>query len=166
MNKIIGGLFLGLLLLACSGSTKLTVSYIQENHQPKKYNKLAILALANTDPNRFVIEDAIAVEFKKLGVNALSTFNIFPLAGRPDVLADMEFTEEDVQNHIRETIKKNKIDALMILSLLDTRTTERYVSNTTNVGYYYPGYPAYGYRYYDYYTYAYGATRPVVTTPF
>lgn len=147
-------------MFACGGSTKLTVSYIKEDLQPKKYNKLAIVALANSDPNRLVLEEALAAEFKKMGVNGISTFNIFPLAGRPDVVAEMNLDAETIENHIRETVQKNNIDALMILSLLDSKQTERYVNTTTDYsGYYYPAYPAYRYHYYDYYSYAYGATR-------
>lgn len=160
MNKTIGIVICTLSLIACGGSTKLTVSYIKEDLQPKKYNKLAIVALTNSDPNRLVLEESLAAQFNNMGVNALSTFNIFPLAGRPDVMAEMNLDAETIENHIRETVKKNKIDALMIISLLDSKQTERYVSTTSNyAGYYYPAYPAYRYHYYDYYSYVYGATR-------
>jgi hypothetical protein len=160
MNRTIYTTLFSLLIIACGGNTKLTVSYIQEGLQPKKYNKLAIVALTNSDPNRLVLEEALVEQFKQIGVNALSTFNIFPLAGRPDVLAEMELDDETIRNHIRETVKKNNIDALMIISLLDAKQVERYVNTPANsVGFYYPAYPAYGYHYYDYYSYVYGTTR-------
>jgi hypothetical protein len=159
MNKSIQILIAGLLLIACAGSTKLTVSYTSKDLQPKKYTKLAIVALTNSDPNRLVIEEALADQFEMIGVHAVSTFNIFPLAGRPDVLSEMDLDEETVKNHIRETVMKNNIDALMIISLLDSRQTERYVSVPVSGVSYYPSYPAYGYAYYDYYYYAYGATH-------
>lgn len=160
MKKLLKNPIIFITLLACGGSTRLTVSYVQEDHEPRKYEKLAIVALANSDPNRLVLEEALVKEFTKKGINAVSTFNIFPLAGRPDVLASMDVDEEAIETHIRETIKRNQIDALMIISLLNTLQTERYVSTSTNSGgYYFPHYPAYGYHYYDYYSYIYGTTR-------
>lgn len=159
MKKTIGAIIISIILLSCS-STKLQVSYTQENHQPKKYYKLAVLALTSTDPNRLVLEEAVAEKFTSSGVTAISTFNIFPLAARKDVLADMSFTEEELEKHLKKTIKKFKIDAFMIISVLDTRTTKRYVSETMGYGGYYSNvWPVYGYSYYNYYSYAYNTTR-------
>ena len=90
MRNKLSYLLMLLLIISCVGSTRLTVSYVKENHQPKTYNKLGIVALTNSDPNRLVIEEALAEQFQRIGVNALSTFNIFPLAGRSDVLAEMD----------------------------------------------------------------------------
>ncbi|MBA7532896.1 hypothetical protein ES705_25126 [subsurface metagenome] len=161
MKKAIRAIIISIAILGCTGSTKLTVSYTQENIQPKKYNKLAIVALTNSDPNRLVLEEALANKFKADGINAIITFNIFPLAGRPDVLADMNLDPEDIKNHIRKTVKENNIDALIIISLLNTRQVERYVNRSVStVGYYDPiMYPTYNYRYYDYYWYVHNTTH-------
>lgn len=144
---------------ACT-ATKLQVSYTQQDWQPKKYNKLAVLALASSDPNRLVLEEAVAEKFTSSGVTAISTFNIFPLAARTDVLADMTFTEEEMEEHIKNTVKKFNIDALMIISVVNTKTTERYVSETVGYGgYYNPAWPVYNYSYYNYYSYVYNTTH-------
>jgi len=160
MKKALHIIIIGFVLAACSASTKLQVSYIQKDLQPHRYNKVAVLALANSDPNRLAIEEAVANQFKAEGVNATSTFFMFPLANRADMIADMEVTPEEIKTYVQQKVMENNIDALLIISLLDTRTTQRYVYE--NVGpsiYINPiGYPAYGYSYYDYYYYSYNVT--------
>lgn len=160
MKKLFYFAITSIVLIACSSTTKLQVSYVQEDMQPHKYNKIAVLALANSDPNRLAIEEAIANQFVSNGVNAISTFFMFPLANRADVIADMEVTEEEVEEYLKQKVQENKIDALVIISLLDTKTTERYVSQTSGTSLYISpmGYPAYGYHYYDYYYYSYNMT--------
>lgn len=160
MKKLVHFAIISLLLIACSSTTKLQVSYIQEDMQPHKYNKIAVLALANSDPNRLALEEALANEFVSQGVNAVSTFFIFPLANRADMIAEMEVTEEQVKEYLKKKVSENNIDAFVIISLLDTKTTERYVSQTSGASLYISpmGYPAYGYHYYDYYYYSYNMT--------
>lgn len=160
MKKLVHFAIISLVLIACSSTTKLQVSYIQEDMQPHKYNKIAVLALANSDPNRLALEEALANQFVSNGVNSISTFFMFPLANRAEVIADMEVTEEEVEEYLKQKVRENKIDALVIISLLDTKTTERYVSQTSGASLYISpmGYPAYGYHYYDYYYYSYNMT--------
>jgi hypothetical protein len=160
MRKVFRTLVISLSIIGCSGATKLTISYIQEGLQPHKFNKIAVLALANSDPNRLVIEEAVANQFRASGINSIMTFNLFPLAARRDVLADMELKPEEIKDYIKQKVTENNIDALVIISLLDVRSVDRYVQNSPNASMYYnPMYPAYGYHYYDYYWYSYNTTQ-------
>lgn len=144
--------------ISCSGSTRLIASYIQEDMPAKKFQKIAIIALANSEPNRLAIEEAIANTMKARDINAMSTFFLFPLAGRSDVIADMNVTQEEIKAWVKQKVEENNIDGLMIISVLDARSVERYVQDPGVSLYINYGYPVYGYNYYDYYWYAFNTT--------
>jgi hypothetical protein len=158
MRKLILTLFASSLLFSCT-NTKLTVSWTQENIVAKKYNNIGVSVLLPHDGNRLVVEEALAAEFKKRGINASITFYKFPLAGRKDIIQNLNLTDEELKNGIVKKIKENKIDALLTVTIFNTKTEERYVSRQVGFTPYYDHtMPMYNRTYYDYYSYLYHTT--------
>ncbi len=145
------------LALGCGPSTKLMTSLEAPEVQPKKYNKLAVLAFLPARTNRAVVEEAVEQALLDEGIKGRVTFDMFPLAGDRDIIEKMDLNPEELKAVIRQKVTDNNIDGLLTISLLDTQSEERYVegaSFTVGVPLYAVD-PIYAYTYYDYYTYAY-----------
>ncbi len=127
------------------------------NNEPaERYTKLAVVVLSPRESVRANLEEAIATEFRTRGIKAVSTFTMFPLANRMNEL-DLDMTEEERQNAIREKIKSREIDGLMIIALLNTETETHYVQGPSlSIGAPTVIYdsPIYNQPYSGYYTYA------------
>jgi hypothetical protein len=152
-------LILAVSLAGCSRSaTKINASIKTTKEEPKQFKRLAVLVLSPVMSNRAIIEIALDDKLSAMGVNSITTFDIFPFAGDRELLAKMDLQGDALRNKVKEKVKTHEIDALMIVSLLDAKQEERYVqgSSISVVGpAYYSAYPVYGYNYYDYYHYAY-----------
>lgn len=158
MRKLILTLLASSLLFSCT-NTKLTVSWTQEHIEPKKYNNIGVSVLLPHDGNRLAVEEALAAEFKKRGINASITFYTFPLAGKKDIIQNLSLTEEELRNGIVKKIKENNIDALLTVTIFNTKTEKRYVSRQVGFTPYYDHtLPMYNRPYYDYYSYVYHTT--------
>jgi hypothetical protein len=147
------------MLSSCSRSaTKINASIKTTTEEPKKFNRLAVLAMLPKMSSRATIEVAMDDKLTALGVRSMATFNVFPFAGNKEVLDKMDLHGEALRAKVRERVKTYEIDALMTISLLDAKKEERYVqgsSLTISGPAYYSAYPEYAYSYYDYYAYAY-----------
>ncbi len=146
------------LLSACSPSSKLVGSTKISQDLPKSFENIGVVAMVANNSTRAAIEMAMFDELKSREQGATPTLAIFPLAGRTDLIAEMELTTEEIQEKIQVKVDKNNIDALMIITLLDTETTDRYVAGSSyTVATVHPTsmYPVYNYNMYDYYGYAY-----------
>ena len=152
-------ILLSFILTGCGTSTKLTNSWVDKENTPKHYNKLAIAALTPSDPNRYVTERAIVAKLKEKGISAIPTYEVLPMAGRIGKMKQELGDSEAIKNMVQKKIKENDIDALMVLTVFNKTTEERWVNDRNyhmgGVGYY--GSP-FGYtgRYYDYYAYSFG----------
>jgi len=158
MRKFILIFLVSSLLFSCK-NTELTVSWTQENLQPKKYENLGIAVLTPLDANRLIIEEALASKFNDSGINSTITFYTFPLAGKKDLIKSLNFEPGELRKKIVEKIKDNNIDALLIVALLDAQKEEHYVKKQIAITPYYdPTFPVYNHTYYDYYSYMYYTT--------
>ena len=158
MRKVSLIFLISSLLFGCV-NTKLTVSWTQENIQAKKYNNLGVMVMFPSDPNRLLVEESITSEFNKSGINSTITFYSFPLAGKKDMVKNLNYEPGELKKMMTEKIKANKIDALLIVSFLDAKQEERYVKKgIAFTAYYDPTYPVYNQTYYDYYSYVYNTT--------
>jgi hypothetical protein len=159
MKYIFYSLVFMVILSGCSRSaTKINASIKTTTIEAKKYNRLAILAMFPVMSNRAIVELAIDDKLEALGINSMTTFDVFPFAGDKEVLDKMNLSGDALREKVKEKIKTYEIDALMTISLLDAKQEERYVqgsSLTISGPAYYSSYPEYGYHYYDYYAYAY-----------
>ena len=152
-------ILLSFILAGCGSSTKLTNSWVDKENTPKHYNKLAIAALTPRDPNRYVTERAIVAKLKEKGISAIPTYEVLPMAGRIGKMKQELGDSEAIKKMVQKKIKENNIDALMVLTVFNKTTEERWVNDRNyhmgGAGYY--GSP-FGYtgRYYDYYAYSFG----------
>lgn len=160
MKNIIYCLAFAGLLTGCSQkATKVNISLKTTQNEAKQFNRMAILVLFPSMSNRANVELALDNKLTSLGVNSMSTFDVFPFAGDKELLEKMNLTGEALREKIREKIKIYEIDGLMTISLLDAKQEERFVqgsSMTISGPVHYGAYPEYQYAYYDYYAYATG----------
>jgi len=139
------------LLTGCS-STKLIGSLKVGEGEPKKYQKLGVVVLSPKMYNRSVIEMAVAGKLRSKGVGAIATFDIFPLAGKiGEIKKDAGMDQDAVKKKVQQRVNDNKLDALLIITLLDKQKETQYVQGS---GFTLSA-PVYGYPYYGYYGYAY-----------
>ena len=149
MTRIISLLIIASFFSSCV-STSLIGSLKVGESEPKKYEKLGVVVLSPKMYNRSVIEMSLAEEFRAKGVKAIATFDIFPLAGKMDEVKE-KMDAEAVQQKIRQRVSDNKLDAVLIVTLLDKNKETRYVQGSSFT----LAAPVYGYSYYGYYNYAY-----------
>lgn len=165
LMRVLSILILSLFLLSgCSKPpSKVVGSLVKENHTPKKYKKLAVLAFMQTLEGRILMENAIADNMRANLISGVPTYEVFPFVSDPEAMdvltADM--TEEELEQSVIAAIKRENIDALMIVTILDVQQTDRYIPSSGYSGYYYmPGYdPVYTYTYHGYFSYAYTSSR-------
>lgn len=157
MKNTISLLLCTIVLLACGTSTKLNTSIAAPEVQPKRYNKLAVLAFLPARTNRAIVEEAVEKAFLDKGVQGRVTYDMFPLAGDKEMIEKMDLDPTEVKEIVREKVTKNNIDGLLTISLLDSKSEDRYVEGarlTVGVPLYAID-PVYSYTYSDYYNYAY-----------
>ncbi len=161
---------IGLMFVGCGPSTKLIRSWSNEEIGPKTYDKLAVVALTPNASSRYLLERAMVKDLKDGGINAIPTYEIFPLAGKMDQLQDLIKDKEELKRKVVQKVEDNKIDALMIISVFNIEKEQRYVNNHTyatgGMGYYgspymtggmgYYGNPYMRGSYYNYYAYSIG----------
>ena len=165
--KVLGILFL-LILISCGGpSTKLMSSWKPEKKETQQYNKIGIGVLIPNFPNRIIVESALEKRFKEKELKAVSTFNTFPLAGKAkEIIANSNLDREEVKKVIEKGITDNKFDAVVLVAIFDVKKETRYVE-TSSVTIGMSGYGGTGYYgntyadpyrsgYSDYYAYAVG----------
>ena len=168
---VVIGLIFPMLFSGCTKKyTTLLGSWTLENHEPKKYEKLAVLVFSPNIDSRANVELALADEFEKAGVKAMSTFSLFTMASNMKDLKEAGITDEQIEEGMKKKVKDNNIDAILIVSVLNSSQHERYVQgSSTSVGvgmtvgspYFNTYYPTYAVPYYGYYS----ATIATTTKP-
>jgi len=166
MKVIFYSLLAVLIASGCSTQkTYLLGSWTMENLQPKKYEKLAVLVFSPNVSSRANVELAVVDAFEKEDVKAMSTFSLFTMASNMKEIKEAGITEEQIEKAMKEKVESNNFDAILIISVLDTKQHEHYVQGGgTSVGIslaspYYPmAYPTYAYPYYGYYSYTVAST--------
>ena len=150
---------MGFLLASCGSSTKLTNSWINKEKVPQSYSKLAVAALTPNNSGRYVTERAIVSKLEEKGIKAVPTYEVLPMAGKIGQLKGELGDSEAIKRMVRTKIEENEFDAIMVLTVFNKQTEERWVNDRNyhmgGAGYY--GSP-FGYtgRYYDYYAYSFG----------
>ena len=174
MKFLFYGILATIIFTGCAKpSTTLLGSWTKEDLEPKKYEKLAVLVFSPNVNSRGNVELALAEEFEKADVNAMSTFSLFTMASNMAEIKAAGITDEQIEEAMKKKVKDNNIDALLIISVLNTTEHERYVQGggvSVGVGVsgggmgfanpYYKNmaYPAYTYPYYGYYSYTVAST--------
>ncbi|GAB1451497.1 hypothetical protein MASR2M47_15530 [Draconibacterium sp.] len=159
-----------IVMVACSTSTKLTSSWKNKDEGTKQFEKIAVVAISPDQSNRYLIERALVKDLTAQNLKAVPTYEIFPFAGKMGEIISKSENPEALKERIKNKVTEQKIDALMIVALLDKEKEQRYVNNNNfymgGTGYYGTPYMgtaavgigvpyAYG-AYYNYYAYSVG----------
>lgn len=154
--KILGVLCI-IMLTGCA-STELTYVYKSGEYNPASYKKMAVLAIVPNTHGRVEIENAVVNALQAKGIRAITTWSIFPMANQTELIKQAGFTGEKRKEIIREKVSENHIDAILLITLFDSRKEQRYVpGSSTSVGIG-VGAPVYGYPYAAYFGYAWEVT--------
>jgi hypothetical protein len=146
-----------IIMMGCT-STKLTFVYKTGDYDLASYKKMAVIAIAPKTHGRVEIEKAVVAELRSKGIQAVETWSIFVFANDPELLKQAGFTGEKRKEIIRQKVAENHIDALLTITLFDSRKEQRYVpGSSTSVGIGVAA-PVYGYPYAAYVGYAWEVT--------
>ncbi|MEN8117732.1 MAG: hypothetical protein ABFS16_12175 [Bacteroidota bacterium] len=159
MKHLILVLIAAILFAGCGSSTKLINSWSDKESTPKQYEKMAVAVLFPNSSNRYVTEQAVVEQLKEKGIVAMPTYDLFPLAGRAGEIVKLMEDSEAIKTKVKTKVKENNIDALMIITVFNKTTEERWVNDRGpgigGTGYYGTPYAVPG-AYYDYYAYSFG----------
>lgn len=117
-----------LLMLSCS--PKLNFSWVMPDFKGDTFNKIVVIGVSDDLEARTEFEKNAVKRLVENGFNAMEGISIFP----PNV-----FGESLKPKELIEIIKKNKIDAIITMSLVNSKDVKRYVSGesyTVPDGYY------------------------------
>lgn len=143
--KIIVALFVMVLLASCA--TTMQSTWKKENFDGKKFDKILVLAISKNMKSRTLMENSVVSLLKEEGINATNALSVF---------TPVEDMKELTEDEIGRRIKDGGNDAVLITSLLDTKTRDVQVNNTTPYyPYMYGGRYGYGYRGFIYSNYNY-----------
>ncbi len=141
MKKIQWVIIFMLLLIAGCSTTKITTVWKADNTNPKRYNKILVLALVN-DKDRQIqerMEQHFVGDLTDMGYTAVSALQVY---------GPKAFENLDEKAAI-EKIKTSGADAVITIVLLDKEKERRYVPPQ-------PVVPMYRRYFWDYYGYRYG----------
>ncbi|HMK38697.1 MAG TPA: hypothetical protein VK569_05100, partial [Bacteroidota bacterium] len=151
-----------ILIMSCAPSQSV-VSFWKnpDSTLVKKYSSVFIIAVTADRGARNIVEGDLAAAAEARGMKAIRSIDASPESFSNDKLPSKE--------EMFAKIKELKCEAVFTVSLLDTKSSQRYIPGTTMYGVAgygsagYAPYPVYGYygNYSAYVTYAY----PVATTP-
>ncbi len=123
MKRILYSLFAAALLLqACHSNSVLISSWKETDETKLSYQKIGVAALFPNSGNQYIIETDLAAELVKHKVNAMATNSIFPLSGKVANPFQMMHENPEIEAGVREKIKENGIDAVMLVSVKDQAT--------------------------------------------
>jgi len=139
-------------LIGCGASQKVTSFWDNPAQSPDRpYKSVFIVALTQDRAARNTVEADLAAAATAHGIKATRSVDVFPGTFTKETAP----SKEEMLGKIREL----GCDAIFTVSLLDTKSEQRYVPGTTT----YAPYPHFGY-YGHFYGY-YGHMYPVVSTP-
>ncbi|MCY1721935.1 hypothetical protein OU798_16395 [Prolixibacteraceae bacterium Z1-6] len=148
-----------ILLFGCTPSTQLINSWSDKENTPQEYKNIGVAVLFPNSSNRYITERSIVDELKENGIQAMPTYDVFPMAGKLNELIKDPENPEKAKEFIIKKVTENNIDALMVVTLFNQITEERWVKdrnfNFGGTGYYGTELEGGG-SYYDYYSYSLG----------
>jgi hypothetical protein len=112
-KRTIIALFAIAFLWSCS--TTMQYTWTKENYEGRKYNKILVIAEAQTQSGRTNAETAIVDALTKEGITATNSMTVFPPGENTH-----ELSEEEIENRILE----RGYDGVLITSLVDAKSRE------------------------------------------
>ena len=126
-------------------STSISASWMSDNHEAKKFNKLLVIGMSTNVVARATVEDELVYFLRLKGINAIAASSV--LAPDRAIISQ----PHDVQQH---KLIDDGFDGVMAISLREKKASTKYVSGTTTYApaSFYGGY--YG-SFYSYYPHMY-----------
>lgn len=126
-------------------STQISASWLSQNHQPRKFEKLLVIGMSTNVAARATVEDELVYYFRVKGINAVAASSV--LAPDRNIVSQ----PQDVQH---SALVKAGFDGVFAISLLEKKESTKYVSGASTYAptSYYGGY--YG-SFYSYYPHMY-----------
>jgi hypothetical protein len=124
-------------------STKLITSWKNPDYSGPKFQKILVIGMSPNPGRRSDFEDALSAQLNKPGQEVIAGNQLLL---RPDSKVNLEY--------IRQQIRENKIDAVIVSRLVGVKETYTYIPGQVYPNPYYRSF--YGY---------YGAVWPAVYTP-
>lgn len=138
-------------IYSCGTGQKVTNSWVnKEAFQGQKYNKIFIVALTGNQTARRVVENDLANEASKKGIEIIKSSDIFT-----QNYSGVKPSKDEMLVKVREL----KCDAIFAVSLLDVKSESRYVPGDVI----YAPYPSH--RYYGGFGAYYSYWAPTVYSP-
>ena len=134
----------GMMLTSCF-STSISASWMTENHQPQKYEKLLVIGMSTNVAARSTVEDELVYYMRLKGINAVAASSV--------LAPDRKIVSEPAEVK-KQKLKENGFDGIFAISLLEKKESTKYVQGSTPYApvSFYGGY--YG-SFYSYYPYMY-----------
>ncbi len=123
------------LSLLWSCATTMQHTWKKESFEGKHFEKVLVLAITKNLKSRTLMENTVVDLLKQNGINATNALNVF---------TPVESLQDLSEEEIGKRIKDGGYDAVLVTSLLDTKTRDVQVNDTPYYPYMYRGY--YGYR--------------------
>ncbi len=155
MKKItlfVAAFLLSTILYSCGSMTYVTDTWSAKGFTGKKFKKLAVLAVTKDNMlARRTIEDAMVKELKASGYNAVVTYDLLAYDAFDKNKDGKVDDKKEAEAMIRDKMKENNIDGIMIMKLKDTKSEQKYVPGTPTYmpSYYYAPYYSYYFMSYD-----------------
>ncbi len=132
------------LSLLWSCATTMQSTWKKESFEGKHFEKVLVLAITKNLKSRTLFENTVVDLLKENGINATNGLNVF---------TPVEDLKDLSEAEIEKRIKEGGYDGVLVTSLIDTRTRDVQVNNTSYYPYMYGGYYGYGYRSFIYSNY-------------
>jgi len=147
---------MSVILSACTPSQKITTSWVNREALPKgPYKSIFVVAITQNNSAKYIVEDQLSKLLTSRGKRVIKANDIFPpgLKDSPNITKDL----------LVNAIKRTGCEAIFVISLLDTKTEERYHQGTSydpmsHYDYYRSYYGYYSYRYPEVYQPGYYTT--------
>jgi hypothetical protein len=128
-----------LLITSCEPTSEITSSWHEQTSEPKKFNKIAVMAIGNKVSNRALGENELQAALKSKGFNVVAALHFLP----PD------YQKVDTAL-IENALKKNGVDAVLMVRVMGVEKNTRYVPGSTFTYSYAAPYSYWGSYYYSY----------------
>ena len=151
MNRLLLILLIPFLFAGCS-PTKFLGAWSKPGVESKSYQNLGIVVLTPNLSTKTILESELAEALIAEKIRALATFDIFPFAGRQDLVEKFEIDQDSLRQYMKKRLDKFDIDGLLVVSLLNTQKETRYTQSGPSMTL---GMPVYGQTYWGYYSHVY-----------
>jgi hypothetical protein len=130
-----------IVILSGCQSTQFTATWTTDNHEARQFNKLLIVGMSRSIPARTTVEDEVVYYMRVKQLRAVAGSDVLPV-DRSQVPKEKEA--------MQAFLKKNGIDGILTVSLLDVKKETKYVqgSNYYAPTAFYGGYYGSFYNYY------------------